>query len=187
LDGDTFKPSNAKAIANAQRYAPVALRGTAIPAWNIHLEIAALQSPIDVGGQSTQSWNDLLAQDVSTLRSDVNVANDINNLGCDYSENVANAIRSLQDDIDTLAAVITKAKHELATLTFVASRQAGGDVATVRAEIATRTATVDQDVRQANVLVGEANADAPKVENFLQQAECGAIHIGFHLLLDAGE
>jgi hypothetical protein len=191
LDGDKLKPTDDAHIAAARARAIGNLRSVAIPAHQVQLEITALRGPFYSLDKKT--WDQLLADDVYALREQVNVADHLKDplptaqLGCGYSELVKRDIEQLQSHINDEAAEISKAEKLLGSLSPAATRAAGGGVATVRETIKARRATIDQKVRQANVSVGKANADAPKVETFLQQAECGAIHIGAHALLEAGD
>jgi hypothetical protein len=185
LDGLAFIPSDSEAIATARSKAPAFLRTVAIPAYAIHLEIAALQKPTI--GQTDTPWDELLAQDVSTLRSDVDEANDPNQLGCGYSDVVTSDIASMQSDVTALATEITKAHKLVSSVTPAVARDAGDDIATVQGEITARRADLRHKQKQANAIIGQATADRPKVESALQQIECGAIHLAFHVILEGGD
>jgi hypothetical protein len=184
VGGAEFMPSDSKDIAAARSKAPALLRTVTMPAYAVHQEISALQKPVAYA-LTDASWDDVLSQDVSALQSDANI-DPMNQLGCDYSEIVTNDIQRMQDDVTAENAEITKAQNLLSSLTPAVKRQAGGDVATVRREITARSDDLGQEVKQADAAIGKANAEAPKIETFLQGVECGAIHIAAHALLEAG-
>ncbi len=185
VDGAEFMPSDNKDIATARSKAPAFLRTVTMPAYAVHQEISALQKPIAYT-LTDASWDGVLSQDVSALKSDADI-DPMNQLGCDYSVIVTNDIQRMQDDVTAENAEITKAQNLLNSLTPAVKRQAGGDVATVRREIKARQEDIDQEVKQANAAISKANAEAPKIETFLQGVECGAIHIAAHALLEAGD
>lgn len=185
LDGAKFMPSDSKDIAAARSRAPKFLRTVTMPAYEVHQEISALEKPTIYLFTDTP-WDGLLAQDVSTLQSDANI-NPVNQLGCSYSEIISRDIRSMQDDVTAEGAEITKTEKLLDSLTPAARRQAGGDIATVQGEIKARKNDLLQEVKQANTVIAQASAEAPKVETPLQRTECGAIDLAGHVILEAGD
>lgn len=188
VDGAQFRRSDGQGIAAARSKAPTFLRKVTMPAYAIHQEVSGLQTPPTAADslEPNTPWDAVLAQDLSTLQSDSHV--DLKTqLGCGYSDVVTRDIEAMQSDVTAEGAEITKAEKLLNSMTPAVARQAGGDVAAVRAEIAARKADLLRNVRQANTTVGQANAEAPKVENLLQQLDCGVLDIAFHAILEAGD
>lgn len=185
LEGQQYKPTDAAHIVTARETAVSRLHFVAIPAYEVHQEINALQNT--TLRVQNESWDQALADDVSSLQAQVDEAKDINSLHCDYAELVQNAINGLQSDINDLAKEVKKAQKLVDSLSPAAARAAGGDVATVRSEIAADTSLLDQTAKQAQSLVDRANGYAPHVQDILAQTECGLMHIAFHLVLELGD
>ena len=185
LDGELFRPSNSNAIAGARSSASGLLRTVAMPAYEIHDEIAALQKPPTGYGalQEAVHWDEVLADNLSTLKGDVSI-NQVRQLGCGYSDAVKRDIQNMQTDVSAETAEINKARKELDSMTPAVARQAGTDVGTVRAEIAAREADVLRNVGQANKAIKQADANEPKVDNILRQFGCGLLDLIFHGILE---
>ena len=129
----------------------------------------------------------MVGGDLSTLQqqADINLQQQI---GCDYVAIVRSDVQTMQRDVSAESAEINEAEKLLSTMTPAVARQAGGDVAKLRTEVAASRADLNGKIEQANAAVhnAEVNVHEPLFAQIAREYDCATIDLALHGILESG-